>query len=118
MKIKLIDFGLSKAMGYEDTAIEPYGSLSFKAPELILENPYSFGVDLWSLGITIYYVMFHRFPVKANDKSSKILSENYLGTMIQKGVTFAAYALKVIFQCLVKDPTKRINADDLLSECK
>ena len=65
--------------------------------------------------------MFHRFPVKANDKSSlkeKILSENYLGTMIQKGVTFAAYALKVIFQCLVKDPTKRINADDLLSECK
>ena len=108
-------------MGYEDTAIEPYGSLSFKAPELILENPYSFGVDLWSLGITIYYVMFHRFPVKANDKSSlkdKILSENYLGTMIQKGVTFAAYASKVIFQCLVKDPTKRINADDLLSECK
>ena len=121
MKIKLIDFGLSKAMGYEDTAIEPYGSLSFKAPELILENPYSFGVDLWSLGITIYYVMFHRFPVMANDKSSlkeKILSENYLGTMIQKGVTIAAYASKVIFQCLVKDPIKRINADDLLSECK
>ena len=68
MKIKLIDFRLSKAMGYEDTA---------------------FGVDLWSLGITIYYVMFHRFPVKANDKSS-----------------------------LKEKIPKRINADDLLSECK
>ena len=120
-KLKIIDFGLSKAMGYEDSAIEPYGSLSFKAPEVILENPYSFSADLWSLGITIYYVMFHKFPVKANDKNSlkeKICSENYLGTMIQKGVTFAAYASKVIFQCLVKDPNKRIKADALLCECK
>lgn len=66
--IKIIDFGLSKVLGIKETSSDPYGSLSFKAPEILLQKPYNFKVDIWALGITLYYMVFKRLPF---DKGTK-----------------------------------------------
>ena len=56
--VKTIDFGLSRILGKFEKSNDPYGSLCFKAPELIKHEPYDFKVDVWAIGITIYYLVY------------------------------------------------------------
>lgn len=39
---KLVDFGLAKIMGPREKATEPFGTLGYVAPEILLKKPYSF----------------------------------------------------------------------------
>ena len=117
ISVKIIDFGLSRIIAHDDFIYENFGTLIFKAPEIMIGNNYNFSVDLWSFGMTIFYLMFRRFPVEEKDRAlykKKILNENFMDIFIQKGITYAEYATKVIFQCLVKEPSKRKSACELL----
>ena len=38
--IRLLDLGLSKIIGPNQKCIEPYGTLTYCAPEIILDKPY------------------------------------------------------------------------------
>ena len=49
--IRILDFGLSKILGPYEKCDEPYGTLAYCAPEIIVDEPYSKAVDLWSIGI-------------------------------------------------------------------
>ncbi len=60
--IRLLDFGLSKIIGPTQTCNEPYGTLSYVAPEVLLEQPYTKAVDLWSIGITTYLLLAGCLP--------------------------------------------------------
>lgn len=60
--IRLLDFGLSKIIGPNETCTEPYGTLSYVAPEVLLEKPYNKAVDLWSIGITTYLLLAGCLP--------------------------------------------------------
>ena len=66
--LKIIDFGLSKVMGINEFAYEGYGSLPYKSPEQLLGKKYSFPVDIWALGITIYWLIHNHFPVSTESK--------------------------------------------------
>ena len=39
-KPKLVDFGLSKIIGPKETCSDPFGTLSYVAPEVLLQKPY------------------------------------------------------------------------------
>jgi len=39
---KLVDFGLAKMIGPNEKAEEPFGTLGYVAPEILLKKPYSF----------------------------------------------------------------------------
>ena len=54
-EVKVIDFGLSRILGEYKNSTDPYGSLCFKAPELIKYELYNFKVDMWAIEITIYF---------------------------------------------------------------
>jgi tRNA A-37 threonylcarbamoyl transferase component Bud32 len=60
--IRLLDFGLSKIIGPNENCKEPYGTLSYVAPEVLLEKPYTKSVDLWSIGITTYLLLAGVLP--------------------------------------------------------
>ena len=59
---KIIDFGLSRVLGRYEECGDPYGSLSFQAPEMLLGQTYNFKVDVWSLGVTVYYIVYKQLP--------------------------------------------------------
>ncbi len=59
---KLVDFGLSKIIGPSETCSDPFGTLSYVAPEVLLQKPYDKGVDLWSLGVIIYLLLSGTLP--------------------------------------------------------
>jgi hypothetical protein len=78
-KIKIIDFGLSRVLGKYEYSNDPYGSLCFKAPELIEHLPYDFKVDIWAIGVTIYYLVYKELPYEKGTKEEikyNIVHEN------------------------------------------
>ena len=66
---KLIDFGLSKVITPLARTKEPYGTLIYCSPDVILGVPYNSKVDVWSLGIIIFYLLFALMPfeIKGNE---------------------------------------------------
>ena len=64
---KLVDFGLSKIIGPSETCTEPFGTLSYVAPEVLLQKPYDKSVDLWSLGVIIYLLISGTLPFDDDD---------------------------------------------------
>ncbi|KAL3316842.1 Serine/threonine-protein kinase PRP4 [Cichlidogyrus casuarinus] len=66
--LKLSDFG--SACKVEDNEVTPYlVSRFYRAPEIMLGLPYSFGIDLWSTAVTLFELHTGRimFPGKSNN---------------------------------------------------
>jgi len=60
--LRILDFGLSKIIGPNETCSEPFGTLSYVAPEVLLEKPYDKAVDCWSIGIMAYLLLCGCLP--------------------------------------------------------
>ena len=67
--IRILDFGLSKMIGPNEKCTEPYGTLTYCAPEIIIDEPYTQSVDMWSLGVMTYLMLSGRLPFNAEDET-------------------------------------------------
>lgn len=65
--LKIVDFGLSKIIGPNELTSDPFGTLSYVAPEVLLQKPYGLEVDLWSLGVIMYLMLCRVLPFDADD---------------------------------------------------
>ena len=66
-QLKIVDFGLSKIIGPNETSLDPFGTLSYVAPEVLLQKPYGKEVDYWSLGIITYLLLSRVLPFDDED---------------------------------------------------
>ena len=58
--LKLCDFG--SGTNAKDAEITPYlVSRFYRAPEIIMGCPYEYGIDLWSVAVSIFEVNIHNF---------------------------------------------------------
>ena len=60
--IKIIDFGLSKALVENDVAMTQCGTAEYFAPEMLAKRGYGKEVDWWAIGILIYEMLFGKTP--------------------------------------------------------
>ena len=67
--IRILDFGLSKISTPNEKCVEPYGTLTYCAPEIILDEPDNKEVDMWSLGVMTYLMVSGRLPFNADDEN-------------------------------------------------
>ena len=132
--LKIIDFGLSKILGANETTNEPYGSLSYKAPEIVLHKRYNFKVDVWSIGITIYYIVYKALPFdEGNREEIKKAIVNNAVPFFANNILFDTYYFRnsisisnnnikdlnssIIFSilkdCLIKNPEERYSIEEL-----
>lgn len=65
--VKIVDFGLSKTFGPGETCKEPFGTLCYVAPEILLQKPYDKSVDLWSLGVILHLMLSSTLPFDSNE---------------------------------------------------
>ncbi|XP_038624028.1 serine/threonine-protein kinase PRP4 homolog [Tachyglossus aculeatus] len=88
--LKLCDFG--SASHVADNDITPYlVSRFYRAPEIIIGKTYDYGIDMWSVGCTLYelYIGKILFPGKTNNHMLKLamdLKGKMPNKMIRKGV--------------------------------
>lgn len=72
--LKIVDFGLSRIVGYKMKVYEESGTLAYVAPEVIQGKGYNIEIDMWSLGIIIYYLISGKLPFDDVNKDPKVIS--------------------------------------------
>lgn len=65
--IRLVDFGLSKLIGPNETCSESFGTMGYAAPEVLQGKPYDKSVDSWSMGIVSYLLITGCLPFDDDD---------------------------------------------------
>ena len=66
--LKIIDFGLSKAMASDQLAMTQCGTSEYISPELVNNLGYNFPADWWSVGVLIYELVFGQTPFYSKNK--------------------------------------------------
>uniref|UniRef100_A0A8C4NR24 Serine/threonine-protein kinase PRP4 homolog n=1 Tax=Dicentrarchus labrax TaxID=13489 RepID=A0A8C4NR24_DICLA len=88
--LKLCDFGSASHVAEND--ITPYlVSRFYRAPEIIIGKPYDYGIDMWSVGCTLYELYTGKilFPGSSNNHMIKLamdLKGKMPNKMIRKGL--------------------------------
>jgi serine/threonine protein kinase len=60
--VKLCDFGLTVPLPYSGRLIGVCGTSPYIAPEMLIALGYLESVDVWSMGVTAYLILFGDFP--------------------------------------------------------
>ena len=115
--LRILDFGLSKIIGPEEKCTEPYGTLSYVAPEVLLDKPYGKEVDLWSLGVITYLMLGAALPFDDKNDEEEIARKTCLEEPPYKGNLWkkiSKEAKDFISRLLEKKPEKRMNIKEAL----
>ena len=110
--VRLMDFGLSKIVGPNQKCTEPYGTLTYCAPEIILDRPYIKNVDSWSLGIMTYLMLSGSLPFSGKNENEIAKSVVYSKLDFNKKAIWndiSKEAKDFISKLLEKDLKKRID---------
>ena len=133
--VKIVDFGLSRILGKFEYSLDPYGSLCFKAPELIKHIKYNFKVDIWAVGVTLFYIIYGELPFEKGDKDeikNSIISEpvsfysnhiindtNYIKDLKDIDdiyITGSSLLYSIVKDCLEKRQDKRPDIEQLIEK--
>ena len=115
--VKIMDFGLSKIVSTQEKMVDGYGTLSYVAPEVLLRTPYNKEVDIWSMGIILYYMLCGHLPFKGNKEviiAEKIVNDD-LEFDEDEWEVRSKKVRELIISCLKKEPEERITIDDFLN---
>ncbi|UYV64351.1 hypothetical protein LAZ67_3000364, partial [Cordylochernes scorpioides] len=115
-RYKIADFGCSKRLNQEEgfmTNRGAVGTLFYRAPEMLKEEPYSFPIDLWSLGLIIGEICVRQYVVVGNSVLTLLEninnlwipgSDNYIDNRFVK---YEKPMVDLIKHLLQIDPSKR-----------
>ena len=114
--IRILDFGLGKIIGPNEKCNEPYGTLIYAAPEIILKKPYTKSVDSWSIGVITYIMLYGRLPFYKDPKT------NTYELFIKKHPLYKGFGLNIVSDesinfvqnLLIKNPNKRMSITQAL----
>ena len=116
LELKLGDFGLASKLEYDGQRRKTVcGTPNYVAPEILeKKNGHSYEVDIWSLGVVIYTMLFGVPPFDANDEKiifKKIKMNSY---KFPDNIKVDPSAKKLISSLLNLDPSKRPSLDAIV----
>lgn len=113
-RVKICDFGVSKVLDSDnrkEVMTEQCGTPAYIAPEILKDKGYrGFGVDIWSLGVCLYAMLYGTVPFKANNMSELhqlIIKAKY--SLKDDKVEISETAKQLLRALLEPDPKKRLN---------
>ena len=111
--VKIIDLGLSKIIGIEERAIEGYGTICYVAPEILQNKAYDKKIDIWSIGIILYYILSKKLPFddenQNEEKIGKLTLLRHPEFSSRNWGNRSKESMELIKQCLIKNNDKRID---------
>lgn len=107
--IKIMDFGLSKILGSSETVTDGFGTLTYVAPEVLKREPYNKSVDIWSLGIIVYYTVCGEFPFDDKNNNESNIAKKIVSDEIKFSSKHWSGKSKELIDFIVKATTKNIS---------
>lgn len=106
---KIVDFGLSKIIGPNETANEPFGTLGYVAPEVLKKQPYTYSCDVWSIGCILYALLSGSLPFDHNDQKElmRMTMEDTLKFDLPVWEKVSPLCKSLITDMLKKNPAQR-----------
>lgn len=115
--VKIIDFGLACQSPPDEFSTLFCGSHLYVAPEILRKQPYlPQKVDIWSLGIILYVLLFSRFPFFSEDRGElarRIASGEF--RFPRTSHEPSTDAKELVTRMLALDPSMRPTCDELLA---
>ena len=112
--IKICDFGVSRYYSKDELMFEHCGTPAYISPEIFENNGYQgTGCDIWSAGVTLYYMLGGVQPFKAN--SIKDLEKNIKKGDFKPLEEVSSEANNLIKGMLQVNPKKRLTVDEILN---
>lgn len=116
MQLKIGDFGLAAQVYYEGERKKTIcGTPNYLAPE-VLENKdgHSYEVDYWSIGVILYTMLCGRPPFESSEVKQTYQKIKAGQFSFPEALEINSFAKSFIRDCLVLDPTKRMNLQEML----
>ena len=112
--IKICDFGVSRKFSLDELMYEHCGTPAYISPEIFENNGYrGTGCDIWSAGVTLYYMLGGVQPFKAN--SIVELEKNIMRGDFKPLEEVSPEANDLIKGMLQVNPRKRFGVEDILN---
>lgn len=115
--IRILDFGLSKIIGPEERCTEPFGTICYVSPEVLLEKPYTKSIDIWAIGVITYLMLCGQLPFDSDEGEESIAKKTVFSEPNMKfGIwkTISEEAKDLIKLMLEKEPDNRISVKSAL----
>ncbi|POW17382.1 hypothetical protein PSTT_00597 [Puccinia striiformis] len=114
--IKIVDFGVSESFAKpgDDRMHKSAGSPAFLAPEAwmgIGEGVHGRNIDIWAMGITLYLLVCGKLPFDGHNQIE--LGEKIINDVPDYPAHLSDSLLELLERLLTKDPTKRIQMNEL-----
>lgn len=75
--VKLCDFGLATSLPAQGKVYGPVGTAGFMCPEMLTEGWYDEKADIWSLGVTVYALLFGNFPCQSKGTEGDVMIQSW-----------------------------------------
>ena len=113
-KLKLCDFGWSKELSLENRSTF-CGTMEYMAPEIVGSENYDYSVDIWSLGILLYELLFGHSPFKGSNTNNIIQNiKSHELNYDDKNKKISKSCKDLIQKLLNMNPQKRLKIKDIL----
>jgi len=121
-KVKIIDFGMARALRRREYLKHLRGTPYYIAPE-VLEGQYSEHCDMWSFGVVMFVMLFGFPPFHGNSDQEIFDSirkgfqpevKAGWGPWFPSALTVSTSAQDLIGRLLTKDPISRLSAEEVL----
>ncbi|CAD8142472.1 unnamed protein product [Paramecium pentaurelia] len=117
--VKCIDFGISGFASNDNPENADAGSLRYMAPELLkgMDKAVSPLVDVWSMGIILYGMLFGTLPFTGNTNKEIIaqISDGRVNIPPEYNNKLSQNCLDCLYRALEPEPKKRITSIELLN---
>lgn len=121
--VKIGDFGMSKRINENSSLRTMRGTQAFLAPEMLgilppeeeegsLSYHYTESVDMWALGVTIFYLLFHEYPfsLKQPNKLPRYIWGADFPFPISPSQKFSPQCYRFIEAVMARNPKKRLSS--------
>lgn len=123
IKVKIIDFGLSKIIIDVNKTSSFVGSRSYLAPEMISKKVYDKSVDIWSLGVLTFVLLCGCLPFGPDEENNETPPTAITSTTSRRqfAIKFPPWsnnlsssARDLLYNMLDVDPTRRYSTEQIL----